>query len=64
MFADFLEHASKQGQLRSDLDARTAARVIFGIIQSSAMLYMLSGRDRLYIEEPEKLIEVVFKGMR
>jgi TetR/AcrR family transcriptional regulator len=63
LFRKQLDLAVSEGTLRKDLDTEAAARVLFGLIQSSALLFSLSDFNTKILEEPGRFLEVLLKGL-
>ena len=63
LFRKQLDLSVSEGILRKDLDTEAAARILFGLIQSSALLFSLSDFNPKILKEPDRFLEVLLKGL-
>jgi len=62
--ASLVQRAIDEGELRSDIDAKTTARLVFGMINSLVEWYRPGRRDGDVDELADRVVQLAFDGLR
>jgi AcrR family transcriptional regulator len=64
LVASLVEEASRDGDVRADVDPRVTARLLFGMINSVVEWYRPGGRPALQISLADAVCAIAFDGLR